>query len=176
MVSHAVMIWRSDRADARRLRDTCRRREARCGAPKSVHCLRYRRRRKVKKLKRQRTRSLIHGPDSGSADRPVHSWARGRRRRLSRGGDRRPAVLGSPEAGYISIRSIIDRLDCSFGDCDTDQQPGDGFDHRLGCETVAIGSSILMMLEEDLVVLGDQQAGDRIARDTSGANRLPRNS
>ena len=29
---------------------------------------------KVKKLKRQRTRSLIHGPDSGSADRPAHSW------------------------------------------------------------------------------------------------------
>src|ERR1700726_1869448 len=30
--------------------------------------------RKVKKLKRQRTRSLIHGPDSGSADRLAHSW------------------------------------------------------------------------------------------------------
>src|SRR6202043_3404723 len=33
--------------------------------------------------------------------------------------DRSPAVLGSLEAGHISIRSIIDRLDCSFGDCDT---------------------------------------------------------
>ena len=30
--------------------------------------------RKVKKLKRQRTRSLIHGPDNGSADRPAHYW------------------------------------------------------------------------------------------------------
>ena len=30
-------------------------------------------RRKVKKLKRQRTRSLIHGPDCGSADSPAHS-------------------------------------------------------------------------------------------------------
>jgi hypothetical protein len=30
--------------------------------------------RKVKKLKRQRTRSLIHGPDNGSADHPAHSW------------------------------------------------------------------------------------------------------
>src|SRR5580704_6801014 len=30
--------------------------------------------RKVKKLKRQRTRPLIHGPVSGSADRPAHSW------------------------------------------------------------------------------------------------------
>jgi hypothetical protein len=29
--------------------------------------------RKVKKLKRQRTRSLIHGPDCGSADSPAHS-------------------------------------------------------------------------------------------------------
>jgi hypothetical protein len=31
--------------------------------------------RKVKKLKRQRPWSLIHGPDSGSADLPAYSWA-----------------------------------------------------------------------------------------------------
>ena len=37
--------------------------------------------RKVKKLKRQRTRSLIHGRDSGSADRPAHSWGDQWRRR-----------------------------------------------------------------------------------------------
>src|SRR6201993_190265 len=30
--------------------------------------------RKVKKLKRKRTRSLIHGRDSDSADHPAHSW------------------------------------------------------------------------------------------------------
>jgi hypothetical protein len=37
--------------------------------------------RKVKKLKRQRPRSLIHEPDSGSADLPAYSWGDQWRRR-----------------------------------------------------------------------------------------------
>jgi hypothetical protein len=46
--------------------------------------------RKVKKLKRQRTRSLIHGPDSGSADRPAHSWGDQWRRHSGTTVDRAP--------------------------------------------------------------------------------------
>src|SRR6516164_4730637 len=50
--------------------------------------------RKVKKLKRQRTRSLIHGRDSGSADRPAHSWGDQWRRHSGTVGARGPLWIG----------------------------------------------------------------------------------
>jgi hypothetical protein len=50
--------------------------------------------RKVKKLKRQRTQSLIHGPDSGSADRPAHSWGDQWRRHSETVGARGPLWTG----------------------------------------------------------------------------------
>src|SRR5450631_1995911 len=63
--------------------------------------------RKVKKLKRQRTRSLIHGPDSGSADRPAHSWGdQWRRHSGTTVGPRGPLWIGRASLPTLAGRWI----------------------------------------------------------------------
>ena len=82
--------------------------------------------------------------------------------------DRRPAIFGSAEARHIGLGRVVDRFDRAFGNRDADQQAGDRLDHRLGNKPVAVGPAVLVMLEQDLVVLGDQETGDGIAREVAG--------
>ena len=77
--------------------------------------------------------------------------------------DRRLAVFRALEARHIRLCSIIDRFDRAIADRDPNQHRGDRLCHRLRDEPIAIGPSILVMLTEDLVVLGDQQACNRVA-------------
>ena len=78
--------------------------------------------------------------------------------------DRRLAIFGALEAGHVDFRRIVDRFDRAFRHRNADQHPGDRLHHRLGDEPVAIGPAVLIMLEQNLVVPGDQQTGDGIAR------------
>ena len=83
--------------------------------------------------------------------------------------DRRPAIFGALESRHIGLRRIVDRFDRAFGNGDADQHSRDRFHHRLRNQPVAIGPSVLIMLEQNPVVLGDQQTGDRIARQIVGS-------
>jgi len=76
----------------------------------------------------------------------------------------RLAVFRVLKARHIRLCRIIDRFDRALADSDPNQHRGDRLRHRLRNEPVAIGPPILVMLEEYLVVLGDQQACNRIAR------------
>jgi hypothetical protein len=82
--------------------------------------------------------------------------------------DRRPAIFGSAEARHIDLGRVVDRFDRTFGNRDADQQAGDRLDHRLGNKPVAVCPAVLVMLEQDLVVLGDQETGDGIACEVAG--------
>jgi len=66
--------------------------------------------------------------------------------------------LKPPDIGF---HRVVDRSDCTLGNCDADQHGDDRLGPLSRIELVAIGSPILIMLEEGFVIFGDQQAGDR---------------
>ena len=65
----------------------------------------------------------------------------------------------------VHIGRIVDRFDGAVRDGQAHQQTRDGFHHRLGNQPVVVGAVILIALAKDLVVLRNQQSGDRIARE-----------
>ena len=82
--------------------------------------------------------------------------------------DRRPAIFGSPKSRHVGFGRVVDRFDRAVGDGKANQKAGDRLDHRLRNEAVAVGPAVLVMLKENLIVLGDQQSRDRIAREVAG--------
>ena len=76
--------------------------------------------------------------------------------------DWRFAVFAAPEPGHISFDRIVDRSDCPVGNGNADQDAHDRLDHRLRKQPVPVGSRILIVLEENAVVFGDEEACDRI--------------
>ena len=64
--------------------------------------------------------------------------------------------LGVGEFGDIGLSEIVDGVDRSVLQRDADQQRGDGLGHRLRCHPIVLGSCVLIVLEQDGVVFGDQ--------------------
>ena len=82
--------------------------------------------------------------------------------------DRRPAVLAALEFRHVHVGGVVDRLDRAFRNRDADQDSHDRFHHRLGNQPVAVGPAVLIMLEQDLLIPGNQEAGNGIARKVFG--------
>ena len=78
--------------------------------------------------------------------------------------DRCLAVLRTLEAGNVNVRRVVNGFDCPFRDGNAKQRCSDRLRHGLGNEPVAISASILIMLEEYLIILDDEQSRDGIAR------------
>src|SRR5258707_13397679 len=78
--------------------------------------------------------------------------------------DRRYAIFRAFEPGDIGLRRIVHRFDRAFCDGGANQHASDRLGHGLRNQPVAIDPAILIILTKNLVVLGDQQAGDGIAR------------
>jgi hypothetical protein len=70
--------------------------------------------------------------------------------------DRRLAIFRAAKTRHIVPRYIVDRFDGPVADRDADQHRSDRFGHRLRDQSVSIGSSVLIMLEEYFIVLGDK--------------------
>ena len=89
--------------------------------------------------------------------------------------DRGGTVLAALETGHIHLGQVIDGFDRAVGNGDADQQARDRFDHRLRDEPVAVGSAILVVLKQNLIVACDQEAGDGIHGDVGQVvqQRLP---
>jgi hypothetical protein len=66
------------------------------------------------------------------------------------------AILRARELGDVGRRCVINRLDCTFRDCNANQHRRDRFGHRMREETMAVGARVLIVLEEDGVILGYQ--------------------
>ena len=76
----------------------------------------------------------------------------------------RLAVFRVLKARHIRLRRTIDRFNHALADGDPNQHRRDRLRHRLRKEPIAIGPPILVILAEYLVILGDQQTRNRIAR------------
>ena len=87
--------------------------------------------------------------------------------------DRRRPVFAAAKARHVSLGRIRDRLDRALGHGDADQHADDRLHHRLRDQTVAVGAPVLIALEQDAVVAGDQQAGDGISRQIVVRRRSP---
>ena len=87
---------------------------------------------------------------------PEDIWSRWR-------SDVRPySVPASP--GHVRRGEIVDRADAPLGDRDPDQHRRDRLGHRPRREPIAVGPRVLVALDEDRLVAGDQEPGRRVAR------------
>ena len=89
------------------------------------------------------------------------SHARGHLQQVAQ---RRAPVLGSGEPGHVRRGGIVDRADATLRDGDPDQHRRDRLGHRPRREPVAVGPRVLVALDEDRLVAGDQQPGRRVPR------------